>query len=157
MASGNPVVTVMEWKEEVELELGSSLSNRANSVKSMCSDGQVSQLETISKVYQNQSSNMKGQVQMPYLEALEKKTKPKSNEIAAFTKLQTLKQGHWDTLTHVRGTRLQSSTVSGDYTRLQPECRERTILHTILHVQRGIATGKVQQPQDCTRLQTGCQ
>ena len=47
MANGNPVVPVMdwtedaelhkryvEWKEEVELELGSSLSNRANSVKS---------------------------------------------------------------------------------------------------------------------------
>ena len=47
MATGNPVVPVMnwtedaellkryvEWKEEVELELGSSLSNRANSVKS---------------------------------------------------------------------------------------------------------------------------
>ena len=47
MANGNPVVPVMdwtedaeihkryvEWREEVELELGSSLSNRANSVKS---------------------------------------------------------------------------------------------------------------------------
>ena len=51
----------------------------------MCSDGQVSQLETISKVYQNQSSNMKGHMQ--------KKTNPKSNEIAAFTKLCSLKQG----------------------------------------------------------------
>ena len=47
MANGNPVVPVMdwtedaelhkryvEWKEEVELELRSSLSNRANFVKS---------------------------------------------------------------------------------------------------------------------------
>ena len=47
MANCNPVVPVMdwtedaelhkryvEWKEEVELELGSSLSNRSNSVKS---------------------------------------------------------------------------------------------------------------------------
>ena len=46
MANCNPVVPVMdwtedaelhkryiEWKEEVELELGSSLSNRSNSVK----------------------------------------------------------------------------------------------------------------------------
>ena len=87
MANGNPVVPVMdwpegaelhkryvEWKEEVGLELGSSLTNRSNSVKSMCSDGQVSQLETILKVCQ-------------------KKTKPKSNEIAAFTKLCSLKQG----------------------------------------------------------------
>ena len=76
MANGNPVVSMMdwtedaelhkryvEWREEVELELGSSLSNRANSVKSICSDGQVSQLETyLKRVYQNQSSNMKGQV-----------------------------------------------------------------------------------------------
>ena len=81
MANGNPVVPVMdwtedaelhkryvEWKEEVELELGSSLSNRSNSVKSMCSDGQVSQLETISKVFQNQNSSMKGHMQMPYLQ-----------------------------------------------------------------------------------------
>ena len=47
MTNGNPVVPVLdwtedaelhnqyvEWREEVELELGSSLSNRANSVKS---------------------------------------------------------------------------------------------------------------------------
>ena len=47
MANCNPVVPVLdwtedaelhkryiEWKEEVELELGSSLSNRSNSVKS---------------------------------------------------------------------------------------------------------------------------
>ena len=47
MANGNPVVPMLdwtedaklhkryvEWREEVELELGSSLSNRANSVKS---------------------------------------------------------------------------------------------------------------------------
>ena len=79
MANGNPVVPVMnwtedaelhkryvEWKEEVELDLGSSLSNRSNSVKSMRSDGQVSQPETILKVYQNQTSNMKGHMQMPY-------------------------------------------------------------------------------------------
>ena len=80
MANGNPVVPVMdwnedaelhkrhvEWKEEVKLELGSSLSNRSNSVSlTMCSDGQVSQQETILKVYQNQSSNMKGHMQMPY-------------------------------------------------------------------------------------------
>ena len=79
MANYNPVVSAMdwtedaelhkryiEWKEEVELELGSSLSNRPNSVKTMCSDGQVSQLETISRVYQNQNSKMKGQAQNPY-------------------------------------------------------------------------------------------
>ena len=60
MTNCNPVVPIMdwtedaelhkryvEWKEEVGLELGSSLSNRSNSVKSMYSDVQVSQLETI--------------------------------------------------------------------------------------------------------------
>ena len=40
------------------------------------------------RVYQNQSSNIKEQVQRPYY-----KPKPKSNEIAAFTKLHSLKQG----------------------------------------------------------------
>ena len=100
MATSNPVVPVMdwtedaelhkryvEWKEEVELELGSSLSNRANS------DGQVSQLETIIRVFQILSSKHKGASVDAILEALVKKTKPKSNEIAAFTKLCSLKQG----------------------------------------------------------------
>ena len=80
MANSYPVVPVMdwtedaelhkryvEWKEEVELELGSSLSNRANSVKSYYMLRWAgSQLETIFRVYQNKSSNMKGEVQMPY-------------------------------------------------------------------------------------------
>ena len=67
MVNCNPVIPVMdwtedaelhkryvEWKEEVELELESSL------------DGQGSQLETILRVYHNQSSNMREQVQRPY-------------------------------------------------------------------------------------------
>ena len=97
MANCNPVVPVMdwtedaelhkryvEWKEEVKLELGSSLSNRSNSVKSTCSDGQVSQLDTISEFkYEGPSAEA-------IFTALEKKTKPKSNEIAAFTKLCSL-------------------------------------------------------------------
>ena len=82
----------VERKEEVELELRSSLSNRSNSVKSMCSDGQVSQLETILRVYQNQEFKYEGATAEAILTALEKKTKPKSNEIAAFTKLCSLKQ-----------------------------------------------------------------
>ena len=78
MANSNLVIPVMdwtedaelhkryvEWREEVELELGSSLSGKANSVKSnYLLRWQVSQLGTILRVYQN--SNMKGQVQMPY-------------------------------------------------------------------------------------------
>ena len=43
-------------------------------------------------------------------------------------------QKHPDTPTHVRGTRLQP-LVSGAFARLQPEPRDCTILHTILHVQ----------------------
>ena len=56
----------VEWKEEVELELGSTLSGKSNSVKSMCSEGQVNQLETVSRICQNQSSNMRGQMQRPF-------------------------------------------------------------------------------------------
>ena len=105
MANCNPVVLVMdwtedaelhkryiEWVEEVELELGSSLSNRSNSVKSMCSDGQVSQLETILKSLPESEFKSEGASTEAILEALEEKTKPKSNEIAAFTKLRSLKQ-----------------------------------------------------------------
>ena len=79
----------MEWKEEVELESGSALSNRPNSVKSICSDGQVSQPESQPK----SKFKYEGVSVDTILEALEKKTKAKSNEIAAFTKLHHLKQG----------------------------------------------------------------
>ena len=107
MANCNPVVPVMdltedaelhkryiEWKEEVELELGSSLSNRANSVKSNyvlrwagkpARDYLKSLAESEFK-YEGASAEA-------ILQALEEKTKPKSNEIAAFTKLCSLKQG----------------------------------------------------------------
>ena len=107
MANSNPVVPVMdltedaelhkryvEWKEEVELELGSSLSNRFNSVKSYyvlrwagkpARDYRKSLPESEFK-YEGTSAEA-------ILTTLEKKTKPKSNEIAAFTKLCSLKQG----------------------------------------------------------------
>ena len=75
----NPVVPVMDWTEdaelhkryiewkEVELELGSSLSNRANSVKSNYVLRWAGKLaRDFLRVYQNQSSNMKEQVQRPY-------------------------------------------------------------------------------------------
>ena len=103
MANCNPVVSVMdwtedaelhkryvEWKEEVELELGSSLSNRPNPVKS----NHV--LRWAGKKYWKFT---KIRVQIwrvsadAILEALEKKTKPKSNKIVTFTKLHSLKQG----------------------------------------------------------------
>ena len=54
----------MEWKEEVELEIGSTLTGKSNSVKSMYSDGQVSQQETIRVYldYQQESTRLRIQV-----------------------------------------------------------------------------------------------
>ena len=104
MANGNPVVPVMdwtedvdlhkryvEWKEEVELGLGSSRSNRANSVKSSYvlrwagkpARDHLKSLPESEFKYEGASADV-------ILAALEKKTK--SNEIAAFTKLHSLKQ-----------------------------------------------------------------
>ena len=71
MANCNPVVPVMdwtedaelhkryvEWKEEIELELGSFLSNRSICVKSNYVLGWAG--KPAKDVYQNQSSNMNG-------------------------------------------------------------------------------------------------
>ena len=106
MVNSNSVVPVMdwtedaelhkryvEWKEEVELELGSSLSNRCNSVKSyyvLRWTGKPAR--DYLKVYQNKFK-YEGAHADATLAALEKKTKPKSNEIATITKLHSLKQG----------------------------------------------------------------
>ena len=86
--------TYMEWREEVELELGSSLSNRANSAKSNYvlkwagkpARDYLKSLPESEFKYEGASADA-------ILTALEKKPKPKSNEIAAFTKLSSLKQG----------------------------------------------------------------
>ena len=107
MANGNPVVPVMgwtedaelhkryvKWKEEVELELGSSLSNRSNSVKSNYLLRWAAKLaRDYLKSLQESEFKYEGAHADAILAALEKKTKPESNEIAAFTKLQSLKQG----------------------------------------------------------------
>ena len=58
----------------------------------MCSDGQVGQLEAISSLPESEFK-YEGASTEAILAALEEKTKPKSNEIAAFTKLCSLKQG----------------------------------------------------------------
>ena len=100
MANCNPVVPVMdwtedaelhnryiEWKEEVELELGSSLSNRSNSVKS------IYVLRWAGKPARDHLKNHEGASAEAILAALEEKTKPRSNEIEALTKLRSLKQG----------------------------------------------------------------
>ena len=79
----------VEWKEEVELELGSSLSNRSNSLKSnyvLRWAGNLKSLPESEFKYEGAHADA-------VLATLEKKTKPKSNEIAAFTKLCSLKQG----------------------------------------------------------------
>ena len=107
MANCNPVVPVMdwtqnvelhkryiEWKEEVELELGSSLSNRSSSVKSnyvLRWAGKPAR--DYLKSLQESEFKYEGASAEAILIALEEKTKPKSNEISAFTKLCSLKQG----------------------------------------------------------------
>ena len=48
---------------------------------------------------------MKGQAQEAILEALDEKTEPKSNEIAAFTKLCSLKQGDMSLSEFIREAR----------------------------------------------------
>ena len=106
MANCNPVIPVMDWTEdaelhkryvkwrkEVELELGSSLSGKSNSVKSNYvlrwagkpARDYLKSLQELEFKYEGASPES-------ILQALEQKTKPKSNEIAAFTKLHCLKQ-----------------------------------------------------------------
>ena len=79
---------------EVELELGSSLLNQSNSVKS----NYVLRLagkpaRDYLKSLPESEFKCEGAHADAILAALEKKTKPKSNEIAAFTKLRSPKQG----------------------------------------------------------------
>ena len=84
----------VEWKEEVKLELGSSLSNRSNSVKSNYVLRWAGKLaRDYLKSLPESEFKYEGAHADAILAALEKKTKPKSNEIAAFTKLCSLKQG----------------------------------------------------------------
>ena len=83
----------IKWKEEVELELGSSLSNRSNSVKSnyvLRWAGKPAR-DYLKSLPQSEFK-YEGASAEAILTALEK-TKTKSNEIAAFTKLCSLKQG----------------------------------------------------------------
>ena len=107
MASSNPVTPVMdwtedaelhkrymEWKEEVELEIGSTLSGKSNSVKSnyvlrWAGKPARDYLKSLpDSEFKYEAANAD-----EILTALGRKTKPKSNEIAAFTKLCSLKQG----------------------------------------------------------------
>ena len=106
MANCNPVIPAMdwtedaelhkryvEWREEVELELGSSLSGKSNSVKSnyvLRWAGKPAR--DYLKSLPESEFKYEGASAESILQALEQKTKPKSNEIAAFTKLCSLKQ-----------------------------------------------------------------
>ena len=107
MANCNPVVPVMdwpedaelhkryiEWNEEVELELGSFLSNRSNSVKSnfvLRWAGKPAR-DYLKSLPQSEFKYERASTEA-ILTALEEKTEPKSNEITVFTKLRSLKQG----------------------------------------------------------------
>ena len=109
MANGNPVVPVMdwtedaelhkryvEWKEEVELELDSSLLNRTNSAKYV-----LRWAGKPAKCLPESEFKYEGASADAILAALEKKTKPKSNEIAAFS----LKQVDMPLLEFIREAR----------------------------------------------------
>ena len=107
MASCNPVAPVMdwtedtelhkrymEWKEEVELEIGSTLSGKSYSVKSnyvLRWAGKPAR--DYLKSLPDSEFKYEGANADEILAALEKRTRPKSNKIAAFTKLRSLKQG----------------------------------------------------------------
>ena len=78
----------MEWREEVELELGSSLPGKSNSVKSNYvlrwagkpAGDYLKSLPESEFKYEGASAKS-------ILQALEQKTKPKAYEIAAFPKV----------------------------------------------------------------------
>ena len=107
MANCNPVIPVMdwtedaelhkryvEWREEVELELGSSLSGKSNTVKSKYVLRWAGKpARDYLKSLPESEFKYEGASAEAVLQALEEKTKPKSNEIPAFTKLCSLKQG----------------------------------------------------------------
>ena len=83
----------VEWREEVELELGSSLSGKSNSVKSnyvLRWAGKPAR-DYLKSVPESEFKYEEASAEL-ILQALEQKIKPKSNEIAAFTKLRSLKQ-----------------------------------------------------------------
>ena len=96
----------MEWREEVELGLGSSQSGKSNSVKSNYvlrwagkpARDYLKSLPESEFKYEGASADA-------ILTALEKKTKPRSNEIAAFTKLCSLKQGDMSLSEFIREAR----------------------------------------------------
>ena len=107
MANCNPLIPFMDWtedaelynryvkwREEVELELGSSLSGKSNTVKSnyMLRWARKPARDYLKSLPESEFK-YEGASAEAILQATEEKTKLKSNEIVAFTKLCSLKQG----------------------------------------------------------------
>ena len=166
MANCNPVVPVMdwtedaelhkryiEWKEEVELELGSSLSNRSNSVKSnylLRWAGKPAR--DYLKSLPESEFKYEGASAEAILTALEEKTKPKFNKIAAFTKLHSLKQGDIPLSEFIREARRLTELCNypNDQDRL---IRDTTVskIHSLRAYQKCIDT-KDLSLQDCINI-----
>ena len=117
----------IEWKEEVELELGSSPSNRSNSVKSnyvLRWAGKPAR--DYLKSLPDSEFKYEGASTEAILEALEEKTKPKSNEIAAFAKPCSLKQGDMPLSEFIRKARRLAELCN------YPNDQDRLIRDTIM-------------------------
>ena len=139
MVNSNPVVPVMDWTEdaelhrryvewkEVDLELGSSLSNRSNSVKSkyMLRWAGKPARDYLKSLPESEFKYERASVDAT-LTALKKKTKPKSNESAAFTKLPSLKQGDMPLSEFIREARRQAELCN------YPNDQDRLIRDTIV-------------------------
>ena len=104
MASSNPVVPVMDWTEDAELPKRYVEWKEVELVRIIpVKQGQLCEVHVLRwagkpardylKSLPESEFKYEGASADAILEALEKKTKPKSNGIVAFTKLRTLKQG----------------------------------------------------------------
>ena len=91
----------------------------------MYSDGLGSQLETISSLPESEFKYERASAESILL-ALEQKTKPKSNEIAAFTKLRSLKQGDMPLSEFIRKARRLAELCN------YPNDKDRLIRETIV-------------------------
>ena len=118
---------IREWREEVELELGSSLSGKSNSVKSNYvlrwarkpARDYLKSLPESEFRYEGASAEL-------ILQALEQKTKPKSNETAAFIKLHSLKQGDMPLSEFIHEARRLAELCN------YPNAKDRLIRNTIV-------------------------
>ena len=148
MASCHPVAPVMdwtedaelhkrymEWKEEVELEIGSTLSGKSNSVKSSYVLRWAGKpARDYLKSLPDSEFRYEGAGADEILTALEKKTKLKSNEIAAFTRLKSLKQGDMPLSEFIREARRLAELCN------YPNDKDRLIRDTIVSGIRSLNT-----------------